>query len=507
MKSIIDRISIIRLAICLLLAFGLSLSGCSDGDSNHRVTLSVAAIEQNPNTYLDNGDIIGTDVDIAKLAAKDAGINLNFEMMASAQQAIEKTQAGSKRALLGIAYSAERKDLFQWVGPISKGQYVIFAKTISGVGSNLSQEAAQQIGSIAVVEDWLETTTLQELGFENLHYYSSYAEAYQAFVNDDVVAIASDLMQLAIQVRGYYVIGVDIELCYSYKTPFYYMAFSNDVDPEVIAAMQQSLNQLITEGTTLEITKNYFPTATRQIIPDVLQLMTEVAPSLSVFMTGPMNNYTLEGASVELIQEIQRRNGYQATINLTSWTDAFATLQYLPNSANFTTLRSDDREALVQWVGPIAATHPGLYTMASKELNIANLEEAKGLNAISTPRYWPNEKYLLDNGFENVDATSNDSAEAFQQLIDGEVDAMFTDAEAIDWLCENAGISRADVILQFAVPAADQEGWIAFSLTTPAATVNQWQASLDSMRTDGTFAEIWQNWFGDAEMPTGELAP
>jgi polar amino acid transport system substrate-binding protein len=506
MRTTVGRISLIRLAICLLLALSLTLSGCSDGGNNHRITLTVAAIEQNPNTYLDNGDIIGTDVDIASLAAEDAGIDLNFEMMDSAQQAIDLTQAGPKRALLGIAYSAERKDLFQWVGPISKGRYVIFAKKASGVGGNLNLQEAQGLDSIAAVEGWLETTTLEEHGFENLHTYPSYAAAYQAFVNDEVVAIAGDLMQLAVKVRGDYVIGVDIDPCYSYKTPFYYMAFSKDVDSSVIAAMQQSLNQLITEGVTLEVTKNYFPTATRQIIPDVLQLMTEVSPPLSI-MTGPINNYSVDGASVDLVDEIQIRNGYQATINLTSWKDGFDTVQYLPNSAYFTTLRTDEREALVQWVGPIVATHPGLYTLASKELHIADLEEAKGLTAISTPHDWPNHIYLLDIGFENVDATSNDSSEAFQQLLDGAVDAMFTDAEAIDWLCQNAGIERADVVLQFAVPAADQEGWIAFSLETPAATVNQWQASLDTMWADGTFTEIWQRWFGDAALLTGELAP
>ncbi|MDD2557578.1 MAG: transporter substrate-binding domain-containing protein [Desulfuromonadaceae bacterium] len=506
MQSTPDSINARKLAIWFVLAICLALTGCSDSSNHHREILTVATIEQAPNSYTENGSIVGTDVDIAKLVAADSGIDLKFEMLDAAQEAIEITQAGPNRALLGIAYSAERADLFQWVGPISKGRYVIFAKKSTGIGSNLGLEKAQGITSIAVVEGWLETTTLEKIGFTNLKRYPSYAEAYQAFDTNEVMAIASDLMQLVIKVRGKYVIVDDMDLCFTYKTPFYYMAVSKDVEGSVIDAMQQHLNARIMDESTLTVVKDYFPTAIKQIIPDVLQLMTEVSPPF-IFKTGPINNYSLEGSSIDVVTEIQRRNGYQETIHLTTWVDGSDIVQYLPYSAYFTTVRTPEREESVQWVGPITAMHPGLYTLASKNLEIANLAAAKGLSAISTPYSWPSYLYLLDQGFTNVDGSYHDNLQSFQGLLNGEVDATFIDAEAIDWLCEKTGTARAAIVLQFEEPAAYQEGWIAFSHTTPEATIKQWQASLDAMRADGTFAEIWQKWFGDAPLPTGELAP
>lgn len=42
---------------------------------------------------------------------------------------------------------------------------------------------------------------------------------------------------------------------------------------------------------------------------------------------------------------------------------------------------------------------------------------------------------------------------------------------------------------------------IAFSLSTPASTVQQWQNHLNSMKADGTFETIWNKWFDGVSMP------
>jgi ABC-type amino acid transport substrate-binding protein len=36
---------------------------------------------------------------------------------------------------------------------------------------------------------------------------------------------------------------------------------------------------------------------------------------------------------------------------------------------------------------------------------------------------------------------------------------------------------------------------VAFSKSTPVATVDQWQRALDAAKTDGTYAAIQRKWF------------
>jgi ABC-type amino acid transport substrate-binding protein len=48
---------------------------------------------------------------------------------------------------------------------------------------------------------------------------------------------------------------------------------------------------------------------------------------------------------------------------------------------------------------------------------------------------------------------------------------------------------------------SDLKDYIAFSLNTPASTVQQWQQHLDAMKADETFNTIWNKWFEGAPKP------
>ncbi|WP_282755206.1 substrate-binding periplasmic protein [Desulfuromonas thiophila] len=498
------RLSAISVIVSLISLVVLVLSGCSDSSSHHKTTLTVAIVDQNPYSFVESGTIVGTDVDIAKAMAENAGVALSLEVLDSAAQALEQTEAGPNRALLGVVYSAERKDRYQWVGPINRGSYWIYAKKDQGVGTSVSLDEVKGISKIGVVEDWLEATILEGLGFENLRYYPSYAEAYDAFIHDEVDAFASDSAQLGEWLRDNDELDffTDIDFCYRYNSSYYYMAFSKDVDPEVIQSLQQSLDALKDSGTTLDIFKNYIPEA--EYVIGKQQLFTENAPPFTYY-EGTLQKYTVAGSSAEIVNEIQTRINQQESMTITSWRDGFDTVKYLPNSALFTTARTAEREPLFQWVGPIAAMHAGFYTLAEKEFEFVTLDQAKNLTGISTPNGWYTHDYLVAQGFGNIVATASNPLEAFNQLLTGEVDALFIYHEGIDWLCNAAGIERTEIVRQFEDTAAYQEGWIAFSLDTPQETVSQWQSALDAMYADGTFASLWEKWFGAAPLPTGDL--
>lgn len=484
--------------VSVLLLLSAFLWGCSDSSHHTSTPITISVVEMSPNSFTQNGEIVGIDVDTATAAMDDAGVDYVVEMEQGWNVAYDNTLNGSNRALLGIGYSAERQDLFKWAGPTSSSGYYVFAKKNSGLGSTLGLDGTKALDSIAVVTGWLETTSLEDLGFDNLVYYATYDEAVAALLDGDVQALASDGKQLAYKVQGQFSFSDDFDVCFGYKSAFYYIAFSKDVSDEVVAAVQASLDDLIKTNETLAILQRYFPDANETMLPDVLQLFTEVAPPFNYY-SGSIVDPDIQGSSVEIVDAIQSRNDYASNVKITGWIDAYATVQYLPNSALFTTARTAEREGLFQWVGPIATLRGSFYTLRDSGITITTLEQAKALGSIATPSNWYTHDYLLANGFDNIVATSFSPLDAFNQLLNGEVDALFMYDEGINWLCDATSTPTEDIVKQF--EETYDEGYVAFSLTTPTSTVEQWQQNLDAMKQDGTFEGIWQSWFNGSELP------
>ncbi|MDY0185130.1 MAG: transporter substrate-binding domain-containing protein [Desulfuromonadaceae bacterium] len=489
------------LVIATLIGLPFFLNACSSSSSHSETPLTVVGFEYSPNCFGSNGEVVGFDADTARLVLENAGIAAEFSMSDSFTDAYQATLNGPNRALLSITYTEERKDLFKWVGPTSKGNSVIFIKASSGITAGLEIEACKTIDSIAVVnKGWLETTMLEDLGFENLHYFDTYAQAVDAFKNDEVTAIASDRAQLVDAVSPKYFMEENVKVATIYHGSYYFIAFSKDVDDQVIQRCQDALDALTTAGATLDIYREYIPYATEFMVPSLIQLHAENNPPynyLAEYSGG--TNIEISGSSVDIAKEIQAQSSYKNKISLTSWVDGYAALQYIPNYALLTTARTPERENLFQWVGPIMAASDHFYTLTASNLQVATLEQAQALTSVATPRGWYTHDYLSSHGFENVLATAYTAEEAFDQLLSGDAEALLLPETTVNWLCEQKGISTANLTAQY--QSGYTEKYIAFSLNTPASVVVEWQSKLDAMKADGRFAAIWDKWYPGTEMP------
>jgi polar amino acid transport system substrate-binding protein len=453
-------------------------------------TIQVSGIEFKPSFFQINDSFTGIDYEIASQVLTDAGIIVEPVIKNSWTAAYEQTQKGENRALLSVAYTEKRKDDFKWVGPTSKAVYCIHAKSESGIEMGIDIEGSKLLQSIAVVTGWLEATLLEDLDFSNLVYFDSYKEAFEAFMNDDVQAFASDGFQLAYEMgAGNY---ANLIIAARYHTAFYYIGFSKDVDDAIIEKCQEALNNMIKSGASFEIIKKYFPYVNRMNTPGIIQLFSHVAPPLNYFI-GDNFNVEVKGSSTEFVNAIQNRIGYVDNINIGSWVYAYQTVQYLPNSAIFTTARTPAREDLFQWVGPVSPLKTSFYTLSESGIQIETLDQAKKLGSIGTALGWYSHDYLIKNGFQNINATAITAEDAFNQLINGEVEALLMYDLGVNWLCTQSEISQESLSKQLEV--SNHEGYIAFSLTTPSETVQLWQSTLDAMKADGSYDTIWNKWY------------
>lgn len=492
----------LKKSIASLLMMGLlgvaliSITSCNIFNTN-AYSIEVFGITFSPNFFLNEEEIVGIDADIASEAMKNAGVDMELSLADTWQEGYNAILNGPNKALLTVAYTPDRKDLFKWAGPTSQGMYGIFEHGNTGYEFPLPIEECKLLPPIAVVSDWMETTILEDLGFTNLVYYDTYSEALDAFINGGIQFIASDFFHLTYSVpKGYFV--PNISSVTRYRTVYYYMAFSSDVSDAVVNKVQSAIETLIKDESTISILWNYIYLMPSVYIPGTIQIFTENGPPQN-YSAGHDTSRTVEGSSVDIVNEIQARTGYTNKINLSLWNDAYAIVQYLPNSAVFSTARTPEREDMFQWVGPISSNRTYFYTLTTSGLTIETLEQAKGLQSIATPNGWYTHDFLTNNNFQNIVATALTSEDAFNQLIDGEVQAILLPDYDLQWLANTHTVSMSDLTQH--IKALDYNSYIAFSLSTPSSTVQEWQNHLDDMKSDGTFETIWNEWYDGIAMP------
>lgn len=478
-----------------LLASLLVLNSCDKDEEGS--TIQISGVEFTPNLIEKDGEIVGIDADMATEALQSAGVKFEMSLSESFQSAYNAALTGTSKALMSIAYTPERKDLFKWAGPTSQSMYAIFENGNSGHEYPLPIEECKLLPSIAVVKHWIETTTLEELGFKNLMYYNTYDEAIAAFMGGSVRFIASDFFHLVKSLpSGYFM--EQVMTVTRYRTVYNYVAFSKDVSDAVVNNTQNAIENMIKNNRSVSIMKNYMSIMPSDYMPGTIQIYTESSPPFS-YMTGKDTTRKVEGSSVDIVNEIQTRTGHVNKINMSLWTDAYSVVQYLPNSAIFNITRTPERENMFQWVGPISTSKSYFYTLASSGLTIQTIDQAKALNSIATPEGWFTYDYLVKNGFKNIVATSHTSMEAFQQLMSGEVQALLMTDLDVKWLADISKVPLIDLSQQ--MQASDLKDYVAFSLNTPASTVQQWQQHLNAMKSDETFNTIWNKWFKGYPMP------
>lgn len=172
----------------------------------------------------------------------------------------------------------------------------------------------------------------------------------------------------------------------------------------VVDRVQKAIENMIKNQSVVSIVNKYIPLMPSDYIPGTIQLYTEQSPPYS-YNTGSDTTRKVEGSTVDIVNEIQSRTGHVNKINLSIWTDDYAVVQYLPNSALFTTTRTPERENKFQWVGPISSSRAYFYTLASSGLTINDIEQAKSIQSIATPNGWFTHDFLRSNNFQNIVST------------------------------------------------------------------------------------------------------
>jgi polar amino acid transport system substrate-binding protein len=149
--------------------------------------------------------------------------------------------------------------------------------------------------------------------------------------------------------------------------------------------------------------------------------------------------------------------------------------------------RTDDRESLFKWVGPLATNQWVFYAKKASGVEIGSLDDARKVAAIGTCKDSAAEQFLKKEGFTNIESVVDDSENA-KKLDAAEIDLWIVgDLQGV-YKAKTAGIDSSGLEKIFEIK--DTQLFIAFSKETDESEIAKWQKALDALKAEGTYEKI-----------------
>jgi len=221
-----------------------------------------------------------------------------------------------------------------------------------------------------------------------------------------------------------------------------------------------------------------------------LRIITEIAPPLNFTMDGTETG-KLTGQAVEIVREVQKRIGDATPIEVMPWARGYSLAQSEPNVMLFSTTRTEARESLFQWVGPVGTNEWVFLAKKGSPIKVASLDDAKKVGSVGSYQNDARELFLKEQGFANLDS-ANEPETVLKKMLMGRNDLWLTDKSEYQAMAKKQGIDPAELTPVFTVKKT--ELYMAFSKGVPAAVVQKWNKALDGMKADGTYAAIMAKW-------------
>lgn len=197
----------------------------------------------------------------------------------------------------------------------------------------------------------------------------------------------------------------------------------------------------------------------------------------------------LSGMAVEIVSEMFKRAGLPRKDEMMSWNDAYGRTQMNPNTCVYSTARTENREKLFKWVGPIVENK---WAAFAKKGFTGKLSRPEDFNQyrVGVLTGDAKERYLKDLAITFRVPESDDAANPPKLTLNrtepNKIDLWITGYYTGAHVAAKTGVKDIVPIWVFQT----SENFLACNSGTPQVTVDKLQKALDGMKRDGTHAAI-----------------
>ncbi len=212
---------------------------------------------------------------------------------------------------------------------------------------------------------------------------------------------------------------------------------------------------------------------------DTLTLTTESYPPFN-FET---ESGELDGISIRVMDQLLEAAGVDAEIRLLPWSRAYAEAQSVPGTCVFSTTRTQEREDLFTWVGPLVENQWHAFVLEGSDVNASSLAE---LERYRVGGYRDDAVALhVERQGIPVDTAPNDRLNA-RKLAANRIDVWVSGEHLAPWYARLEGIGELESLFAF----NDTVMSLACHPETERGPLDRMQEELDAMRADGRYAAI-----------------
>ena len=217
-----------------------------------------------------------------------------------------------------------------------------------------------------------------------------------------------------------------------------------------------------------------------------LKLIAEDAAPNSFIEDGQV-----KGKAVEIVQAVLKEVGMQSTaIEVLPWSRGYKMVETEKNIALFPTSRTQKREPLFKWAGPIAENKISLYKLKSrKDIHARTLDDLKrdtagsagGKNNVKT-------LFLVSHGF-TVELVDKDK-QNIDKLFRGRVDFIPYSETRLRYDVQRFGHDPVKIEKIMNIKEMSSNAYIAFNKSTDDDIVKKIQNGFDLIKKKGIYKKI-----------------
>ena len=254
---------IIALMLALVLVLALVACGSQSSGEFKTATDGVLTMATNaafpPYEFIEGGEIVGIDAEIASAIAEKLGLELQIDDM-EFDSIIESVKGGKADiGLAGMTVTPERQEVINFTASYATGVQVVIVTEDSAIASvdDLFAEGAMHVIGVQrnTTGDLYSTWDLEDAGLASIDRYSKGADAVQALITGkvDCVVIDNEPAKAFVEANE----GLKI-LDTAYAVEDYAAAMNKD-NTELYEAVNKALEELIADGTVKSIVEKYIP--------------------------------------------------------------------------------------------------------------------------------------------------------------------------------------------------------------------------------------------------------
>lgn len=209
----------------------------------HAQNLTLYCEEDQPLQYYNaEGKLTGFTVELVEEIQRRVGDNSPIQVVPWAR-GLEMLNRGSNTFLFTMARTADRENLYQWIGPIASVTYELFTKADSEIQIN-SLEDARKLSLIGVYRNDIRDQTLTKLGFKNLDRAASNISSFRKLMVGRVSAYTDSKLGVAgvAKAAGYQV--SDVKSIFRLFDSQLYIAASKSTNKNIVKKWNDTLNEM-----------------------------------------------------------------------------------------------------------------------------------------------------------------------------------------------------------------------------------------------------------------------